>query len=326
MEIDSTHYICECPREFTGETCSEVVDACQLLEPCVNGTCHASGALEYTCTCRAGYTGANCSEYICEGVECNNGDCMLTEGGEDFVCSCDLGYTGNLCNEVISDCYYSGCGGNGNCTDVCECFPGWTGTQCETKLPCDPGPCANNGVCHDTNGTATCTCAPRWTGSHCNTWINTSVCDGSPCLNNGTCSVNCRDSNECLSNESDQLYRCLCVTGYTGETCNKDDPAIKFCQTNTCANSATCIEEYGPRVSCLCAPGFTGLECTDEMPSTDTSCSQSVFTGEVLIAVIVAATSVIIVGIVGTLIAVVQVVRYRTKAKCKAIVTQLSTK
>ena len=317
-ERNGTYSVCECPYEFTGETCSEAVDACELLEPCVNGTCNAFDAAEYTCTCNPGYTGTNCSEHICMGVECNNGVCVLTEGGEDFVCSCNLGYTGNLCDEDISYCYFNGCNGNGNCTDVCECYPGWTGVWCESKLPCDPNPCANRGVCTDNNGTAICMCTPTWTGAHCEAWIGTSACDESPCRNNGTCSVDCQDENECLSNEIEQLYRCLCIPGFTGKTCNEDDPTITFCQPGSCANSGTCTEEYGPHISCLCSHGFTGATCTDEISNSDScSCSQSVFDREVLLALITAGTSVIIVGMIGTLITIVQVVRYKTKAKAK---------
>ena len=291
-----------------------------MLEPCVNGTCNASDSIEYTCTCYSGYTGDNCSEHICEQLECKNGICTEKDG--NVSCHCDLGYTGHSCDSAINDCYLNGCSGNGNCTEFsagnwhCECFPGLTGMWCDTILPCDPNPCANAAVCYDNNGTVECICTPGWTGPHCDHAKVANVCKDNPCFHGGTCSIICPSEEGC-SNETERQHRCLCIVGYTGETCNEDDPAIMFCQPDTCANSGTCIEGHGPNVSCLCASNFSGPACTDMTTNNEDTCSQAMLGGEAIIALICAVTLVIIVGMTGTFITIVLAVRYQTKAKAK---------
>ena len=321
MDTNSTHYTCDCLPDFTGTMCGEVVDICQLLVPCVNGTCSSLSSTEYTCTCHPGYTGANCSEHICEQLVCNNGVCMFMEHNLSASCSCDTGYTGIVCDEVVSDCYLNGCSGNGNCTVFngsyfCDCSPGWTGMQCETQILCDPIPCANGAACNENNSTFTCTCTPGWTGIYCETHISTgSVCDENPCSNNATCTIGCLSTEKCLT-KMGQDYNCQCMPGFTGDSCCEDDPTIMFCEPHSCANSGTCIEEYGPSVSCLCTHNFRGPSCA-EMISNSDSCSQSGFDGQVVIAFICAVASVLIVGMVGTFITIVMTVYYNTKAKAK---------
>lgn len=317
-DTNSTYYVCDCPSQFTGETCSEPIDACYLLEPCINGTCNPINTRDYTCTCYSGYTGTNCSEHLCEETLCSsNGVCVVSDDGS-FSCDCGSGYTGRLCDKVISDCYLNECSGNGNCTDIngdfyCECGPTWTGAQCETQIICDPNPCENGGNCSGFNDTEICTCVPGWTGPYCGTQLN--ICDNNPCSANANCSEGCYPNVKCF-NETGQQYSCLCKPGFTGDTCTE---AVKFCQPDSCANSGTCIEENGPgSVSCLCAPNFTGPTCAEDI-SMDGSCSESVTIGLMVIVLICALTTIVIVAMVGTFITIVMVARYQIKAKAKNV-------
>ena len=323
MDTNSTYFTCECPPQFTGQTCEELLDACQLLGPCVNGTCNPVDSTEYTCTCLAGYTGHNCSEHICEqDIVCGNGVCTVEENVVGFACNCSQGYTGEFCDKVITECANDnvGCSGNGNCTDLngdsyCECYPGWTGVECETQttVPCNPNPCANGGTCSEDSGGAMCMCIPGWTGMTCESQI--SACDENPCQNNGTCTTDCENSEKCL-NGTEQQFNCSCVDGFTGNVCTEDDRGKLFCQPDSCANFGTCVEEHGPSVSCLCTHNFTGSTCSEVIVAED-SCTQVILDGQILVILICAVAAVLIVAMIGAFITIVLAVRYQAKAKAR---------
>lgn len=71
------------------------------------------------------------------------------------------------------------------------------------------------------------------------------VCNPNPCDNGGICVVN------------DEVPMCICLPGFTGQTCNDVIPA---CSADTCDNGGTCIITNGEAV-CICPPGFTGQTC-----------------------------------------------------------------
>lgn len=53
------------------------------------------------------------------------------------------------------------------------------------------------------------------------------------------------------------VLRCQCITGYTGPQCEEN---INECESNPCANQATCVDALNSFV-CKCLPGFTGGRC-----------------------------------------------------------------
>ena len=319
IDTISTHFTCQCPQGYAGATCNVVIDICQASRPCLNGNCTNIGGMSYTCSCDPGYTGQNCSEHVCERVDCNHGVCE--SAAWNTTCACDAGYTGRHCDTEINNC--TECSGNGNCTFdaslgvlYCECQPGVTGERCVTEvLHCSPNPCGNGGTCSEVGGEADCICAPGWTGTYCETLLpNARSCNENRCFNNATC-INCPPDKECLNGD----FHCQCGPGFKGSTCSEDDPAINFCQSDSCANSGTCIEGYGQLVSCACSNEFTGADCAEPVDTgtnAEISCSNNLTVNEnVIITIICAATTVIIIGIIGCLVAVVLIVRYQTKVR-----------
>lgn len=74
------------------------------------------------------------------------------------------------------ECTDLSCSGNGKCVlddedgELCQCFPGWTGSDCSVDIDfCDSSPCKNGGTCVEKQETFSCDCPPDWTGQACMT-------------------------------------------------------------------------------------------------------------------------------------------------------------
>ncbi|XP_019863506.1 PREDICTED: uncharacterized protein LOC109592514, partial [Amphimedon queenslandica] len=122
---------------------------------------------------------------------------------------------------VIPVCNFS-CG-NGICVanNLCQCFDGWTGDQCDEVL-CSP--VCGNGYCVPTNS---CVCNPGWTGDRCR--IDVNECNSNVC--NQVC-INTQGS-----------YTCDCNIGYQFMNDNSTCEDINECETidhnctQTCSNT-----------------------------------------------------------------------------------------
>ena len=156
-------------------------DPCDGVE-CNHGACVSSeGAAR--CECDDGYTGDDCNTIVdpCDGVECNHGTCVSGEGGAR--CECNDGWTGAFCDNNIDECESNPCI-NGVCFDgageySCSCLPGWTGTNCEADIDeCLSEPCLNGGDCTDLMNAYSCSCPPGWTGTNCEIPVVTLDCSG----------------------------------------------------------------------------------------------------------------------------------------------------
>lgn len=119
----------------------------------------------------------------CKDVQCINGSC------DEGFCNCFPGFTGNECETRICDTLV--CMNDGECVNgVCECPEGFTGLNCETNLACQGLTCDNGGTCNTT--TATCDCLPGYSGDFCenvltptNLRITAVRIDDFPATNNG---------------------------------------------------------------------------------------------------------------------------------------------
>ncbi|XP_013390182.2 sushi, von Willebrand factor type A, EGF and pentraxin domain-containing protein 1-like [Lingula anatina] len=71
-------------------------------------------------------------------------------------------------------------------------------------------------------------------------------CASQPCKNWATCK------------DGVNSYSCVCLSGYTGQTCATD---IDECASQPCKNGATCYDGVNSYM-CVCQPGYTGQTCT----------------------------------------------------------------
>lgn len=56
-------------------------------------------------------------------------------------------------------------------------------------------------------------------------------------------------------------FTCMCVDGYTGNTCAED---IDECSSNPCVNSGEC-ENLINSYQCKCLNGFNGVNCEEDI-------------------------------------------------------------
>jgi hypothetical protein len=317
-------YYCQCKPGYTGLTCSTEIDECSS-DPCMNrGKC-VDLINRFECDCAStGFQGHLCETNIndCENVTCeHNGTCI--DGINAYKCECFAGYEGRLCEKDVNECASSPCV-YGKCwensdeqsfmrrqrmqvTNItlttmspfdyskaagywCECIPGYTGANCETKInECNSNPCGTNGECIDLVNEYKCKCFPGFTGKQCTENIN--ECEMyAPCAYRTKCIdlvPNYANFNRTQLNEtSTQLdpnllgYYCDCTqlnenlirqngnahVLYTGQNCSVK---LNACQTskNLCKHDSECRsvlnEKQEQDVECVCQPGYTGPYCEE---------------------------------------------------------------
>lgn len=64
-------------------------DPCDDIDCGPNGNC-----IDGSCLCDEGYSGVNCQINVCDGIDCNNGNCDTVTG----MCDCLEGYEGTFCD------------------------------------------------------------------------------------------------------------------------------------------------------------------------------------------------------------------------------------
>ncbi|XP_064304639.1 protein eyes shut homolog [Phalacrocorax carbo] len=257
---------------------------------------------KYHCVCALGWTGQTCLENIndCEvnqclhGATCEDGInkyrlffCFVLFFHFNNRCICPLGYTGTFCELDIDNCIGNQCSEYGFCQDhlhnySCNCVPGYEGPFCEAEInECSSSPCKNGATCMDLIGHFSCLCAAGFNGETCSVRMN--ECLDRPCWNGGTCEEDingfkcncpfgfeglnceinfdecsygfCKSNSTCLDLVAD--YSCVCPPGFTDKNCSTD---IRECSFNPCKNGGHCHDLIG-EFYCSCLPGFTGQFC-----------------------------------------------------------------
>lgn len=185
-ECDS-NMVCRCEYGYRGKFCN-VTDEDPCAN-CVNGWCNSQG---YTfCHCDVGWKGVNCDVSMP----------LLTEASVEEILSV-LDQKLELQEQNLLACNW--CPGvNAYCMPErqCGCQPGWTGPQCEERIPChehcDFGWCDQDAVCH---------CNQGYEGEFCDTPKRDA------CVNN------------CVHGHCDYRNNCVCSWQWTGPTCNTTAP------------------------------------------------------------------------------------------------------
>ncbi|XP_076814212.1 sushi, von Willebrand factor type A, EGF and pentraxin domain-containing protein 1-like isoform X2 [Clavelina lepadiformis] len=178
---------------------------------------------------------------------CQNGECQPSAAG--YICNCYPGYTGGNCEIDVDECAENPCENGANCTDLinefsCSCQEGFEGDRCETEInECKSTPCLNGAICVDLLADFSCICFVGFTGELCEEDIDD--CVTNPCVNGGSCVD--------LVNG----YECQCAPGFNGTRCefNVDD-----CEPDPCLNGGECIDGID-QFACQCPTGFEGETC-----------------------------------------------------------------
>ncbi|KAJ6238881.1 ras gtpase-activating protein [Anaeramoeba flamelloides] len=213
--VCNTNNICECVEGYYGEYCSKLT--CPD-DKCDHGTClNKTGE----CICDDMYGGVSCDLNLCEEDYDN---CTYPQGtcdysGKNGFCVCDKeeGWTGSDCNTRICDTI--NCGENydpprGKCSlnGVCDCFPNYSGSNCQYINCIEGTDKCNNGVCLEEDGS--CECEKGYTGTYCDYYL----CDAIECKNGGECIV--------------ETGQCKCATGFTGATCQSESESNGWFESN----------------------------------------------------------------------------------------------
>ncbi|KAH8032785.1 hypothetical protein HPB51_001863 [Rhipicephalus microplus] len=244
VEGNVCRYECNCTDTgFEGEHCERNID------DCYPGACHHGGTCEdrvrgFQCHCHEAYEGSSCEIDIpdCDPPRpstppCENGAACLERSNASlyhenylglfqsfsyataagYVCLCPPGFNGTRCENNIDDCPGHNCSVYGHCVDLvnayrCECQAGYEGIDCGTEVnECEAyQPCRNGATCRDKVADYECTCADGYGDKNCSTLLL--GCRKAPCLNDARCEP-------LLTDDGQHSYRCHCLPGFAGNTC-----------------------------------------------------------------------------------------------------------
>mmetsp|Transcript_26545 Transcript_26545/g.61990 ORF Transcript_26545/g.61990 Transcript_26545/m.61990 type:complete len:1143 (+) Transcript_26545:186-3614(+) len=200
-------------------------------------------------------------ESLCEANCTGHGTCSTNEHGV-HTCACNLGWVGSICDtpSCPDDCH-----GNGMCIGGhCVCNEGWFGDSC--GQPRCPNDCSGNGYCFQ----AKCQCKTGFEGPSCALFkkqhqtLTLKLAKAPPrhapgpverktaalslrVLQAPQCKDNCNQRGTCGADG-----KCICATGYGGETCESYCP-------NECSHQGQCMEG-----ACLCFAGYFGDDCSHQ--------------------------------------------------------------
>ncbi len=182
------------------------------------------------------------------------------------------------CQDQINVCVSNPCTNSGTCIGTaasysCYCPAGYTGVNCELAInPCSNNPCLNNGLCITTNNPLVfqCQCLPS-NNFKLSKLINNTNTIIELKYNQGYAGLRCETRiNECQSNPCANGATCQQVLNSLGYNCycpigytgTLCDRLLTYCTTSSCKNGGSCIERPPGGYACNCMPGYTGFDCS----------------------------------------------------------------
>lgn len=256
---------CSCPEGTTGDAfkyCSIVPRVpVALKDPCYTASCGPNSICrnigeKASCECIPGFLG---DPPYCKHECTISSDCALNKACSNYKCV-------DPCKGV---CGYGAICSTINHSPICSCPVNMIGdpfVQCkqapEKRDPCNPSPCAGNGICRVVNGAATCQYPECIQNEECSTnkaCFNQKC--GDPCQQ--ACGVNA------LCNVINHKAVCSCPRGYIGspfEQCSRQQdplpPKPECTRDSECSNDMACINEKCAN-PCTSSPGICGqnAEC-----------------------------------------------------------------
>ncbi|CAD5114976.1 DgyrCDS4005 [Dimorphilus gyrociliatus] len=123
------------------------------------------------------------------------------------------------------------------------------------------GRCQNGGACTGEIDVP-CNCKSGFGGKFCEE--NIDDCVPNPCKNKGICE------------DKINAYKCSCVNGYTGTTCEIEPIAPDACNPNPCKNEGSCLPfNQNQNFFCSCKQGYTGTTCEKEPACLSSPCKNN---------------------------------------------------
>ncbi|CAH1795938.1 unnamed protein product [Owenia fusiformis] len=236
---------------------------CFLPPYCENlSICRPDALCKKECICAKGWSGPLCTKAVY--TEAPSSVTSSQAEGSESLCKFNP-CLGTQCHN------YGQCRVNSiNCTAICDCPKGFTGSRCET-LACDPE--CKNGRCvlpissghlfGEDFGVPSipkpsCNCYKSWSGAACDEKLNETKCPLT-CENGGLCEViNVSVGHSTIYTNQD-AYQCKCFNdSYVGDLCED------FCNI-TCGPNGHC-EVLGGVSWCICKTNWSGESCTKYEP------------------------------------------------------------
>ncbi|XP_028407647.1 laminin subunit alpha-like [Dendronephthya gigantea] len=271
--------LCECPREFTGDSCERCAEGFTRMVPnsgpyttCVPCSCNGNSDrcdpdIGVCIGCKHNTTGDHCercstgyygnatlgSQHPCKACLCYGGhnSCHLTSDGS-FKCECSTGYEGDQCE---------------NCTD------GHYGIPTEPNGICRSCHCHSNApTCNRTTGDCSPYCEKNTAGFNCQFCKAKFFGDATSDVLCQACNCSSQGS---VNNTCDRLTGdCHCFQNVIGRTCSKCKPEAwgyydneTGCKDCGCSSDGTLKDDSGKLQCnattgiCPCKVNVTGSQC-----------------------------------------------------------------